>query len=60
MTLKGYRSHVINVLTGLALILASPAVLDIIPAAWLPYVPAVSAVIAVVMRQITTTPVGQS
>jgi hypothetical protein len=58
--MKGYRSHLVNVLTAVLLVLASPDVLGIIPEAYLTYVPAVQAVVAILMRQITTTPVGVS
>ena len=57
---KGYRSHIVNVLVAVAAILAMPEIGGLIPPEYVKYVPAVQGIIAVVMRQLTTTPPGQA
>ena len=56
---KGYRSHWVNGLTAVIAILALPDVTGLIPAEYVKFLPAVQGLIAVIMRQITTTPVGE-
>lgn len=56
---KGYRSHVVNGLTAVIAVLALPEVSGLIPPEYVKFVPAVQGVVAIVMRQMTTTPVGQ-
>lgn len=56
--LQGYRSHVVNGLTAVIAILALPDVTGLIPPEFVKFIPAVQGIIAIVMRQLTTTPVG--
>ncbi len=58
--MKGYRSIIVNVLTGVALLLAHPDVLSVVPPEWVRFFPAIQAAVAVLMRFQTTTPVGES
>jgi hypothetical protein len=58
--MKGYRSHIVNGLVMVAAILALPEVTGVIPAQYVKFIPMVQGIVALVMRQITTTPVGQS
>lgn len=58
--MKGYRSHIVNVLTAIVAVLALPEVTGVLPQEYVVYIPMVQGIIAVAMRQITTTPVGKS
>lgn len=58
--MKGYRTVVVNILTACVIILALPEVTNIIPHEAAPYLVAAQAIINVVMRVITTTPIGKS
>ena len=58
--LKGYRSHIINTLTALVAILALPQVSGLLPEGSEPFVAAFQGIVAIIMRQLTTTPVGVS
>jgi hypothetical protein len=58
--LKGHRSHIVNILTAVIAILALPEVGGILPPEYVKFVPVVQAVVAVIMRQVTTTPAGKA
>jgi len=58
--MKGYRSHVVNGLAMVAAILMMPGIGDVIPPEYVKFVPLVQGAIAIAMRQMTTTPVGQT
>lgn len=58
--MKGYRSHTVNILTAVIAVLALPEVSGAIPPEYVVYVPMVQAAIAVIMRQVTTTPPGKA
>jgi hypothetical protein len=58
--MKGYRTIIANILVGAVAVMALPEVLDLIPASGLKYVIAGQAVMNIILRVITTTPVGQS
>ena len=57
--MKGYRTILVNVLTGLTLILAAPEVTGLLPEGSMPYVVAGQAILNIVMRFVTTTAVGE-
>ena len=58
--MKGYRAIVLNVVVGLGAILALPEVTGLIPQESVKYVIAAQAVMNVVLRFLTTTPIGES
>jgi hypothetical protein len=58
--MKGYRSHLVNGLAMVAAILMMPGIGDVIPPEHVKYVPLLQGVIAIIMRQLTTTPAGQA
>ncbi len=58
--LKGYRSHIINGLAAFAAIIALPDVGGLVDPMYIKYVVAAQGIIAIIMRQLTTTPVGVS
>ena len=58
--MKGYRSHIVNLLTAIVAIIALPEVSGVLPQEYVVFIPMVQAIIAVIMRQITTTPPGKS
>lgn len=58
--MKGYRSHIVNALAAVAAILMMPGVGDVIPPQYIKYVPLVQGAIAIIMRQLTSTPPGQA
>lgn len=57
--MRGYRSHVVNTLAAVIAILALPDVTGLIPAEYVKFLPAIQGAVALLMRQITTTPVGE-
>ncbi len=56
--LKGYRSHIVNGLAALIAVIALPEVGGIVPSEYAAYIPLVQGALAIIMRQLTTTPVG--
>lgn len=58
--MKGYRSHTVNILTAIAAIVALPQVSGVIPPEYVVYIPLIQGAIAVIMRQVTTTPPGKA
>ena len=58
--MRGYRSHVVNTLAAVIAILALPDVTGLIPAEYVKFLPAIQGAVALLMRQMTTTPVGVS
>jgi hypothetical protein len=58
--MKGYRSHIVNGLAMTAAILMMPGMGDVIPPSYIKFVPLVQGAIAIIMRQLTTTPPGQA
>lgn len=67
MNLKGYRTILVNALAAIPLflesavhVLALPEVVSILPDAWLPWYGLALALINLVLRSITTTPMGRA
>lgn len=60
LMLRGYRSVIVNVLAAASAIVALPEVTGILPEGSEPLVIAAQGVIAVVMRFLTTTPIGRA
>lgn len=58
--MKGYRTIAVNILVGLGVLLASPDILNLIPKEAMPYIVAGQSIANILLRLVTTTPVGKT